>query len=333
MKKLLLTSIALVALLALVVGSLPAAAADPPVKTTASITGNAVPPGVKAKWEAAGPGMTMANGLPPTFTPSPAASPTSSTNEVCVWAVVTDTMGIANISGAFIDVYEPLNRGDTTPTKFKLEMYLTNVTDLATIQAAVAAAVAAGQLTPAQQADINAEILKFEALAFFGCWNYDVHQFSGPYSIVANAVNKQGATGSMTNAILIRSIVALALDFTAVDYGPILPGVDKWVSGDEIFDTAAAPTVWNRGNDPGAIHVVSSPMTGATFGKQIINFDVMLSSLVRTPVHYLAGQVATPGGKVLPCSPTQIDFSIMAPATAPNDVYSGLMTLTIVEDP
>jgi len=334
-KKLLLTSIALVALVALIVGSLPAGAAgpDPSAKTTAQITGAGAAPGVKAKWEAAGTGMTMANGIPPVFTPSPATSPTLSTNQVCVWAIVTDTMGINNISGTFIDVFEPASPGQTPPTKFKLEQYLTPVTDLATIQAAVAAAVAAGQLTPAQQADINAEILKFEAVAFTGCWNYDVHQLSGAYDIVANAVNKQGTTGSLRNRINIVSIVALAIDFTAVDYGAILPGVNKFVSGDENFGTANAPTVWNRGNDPGRLNIVSSPMTGATFGKQIIDFDVMLSTLSRTPLDYVAGQVASPIGTLVPCSPTQIDFSIMAPLTAPNDSYTGLMTLTIVHAP
>lgn len=335
MKKLLLTSIALVALVALIVGALPASAEDP--TTVAQITGQSTKPGVKAKWELAGPGMTLASPKPffttPTFTPSPAASPTSSTNEVCVWAIITDTMGINNISGAFIDVFEPPTQGSTTPTKFKLEQFLTNITDLATLRTAMAAGVASGQLTAAQQADIDDEILKFEALAFRGCWNYDVHQFAGPYDIVANGVNKQGTTGSLTNRINIVSIVALALDFTNVDYGSILPGVKKFVSGDENFGTAGAPTVWNRGNDPGNLNIVSTPMTGVSFGKQIVNFDVMLSTLSRTPIDYLANSVVTPTGKLQPCSPTQIDFSITAPATAPNDTYRGLMTITIVHDP
>lgn len=331
-KKILLTSIVLVALLALAVGSLPAAAADPPssATTVAQITGSSMAPGVKAKWElpGAGSGVTMTSGR--VFTPIPATNPTTSTNPICVWAIVTDTVGINNISGTFIDVYEPAVIGGP-PTKFKLEQYLANETNLTTIRAAVAAGVASGQLTTAQQADIDEEILKFEALAFFGCWNYDVHQLSGTYEVRANAVNRQGATGTLANTLTITSIVSLLVDFTSVNYGNILPGVNKFVSGDGNLATPLAPTVWNRGNNPGALNIVSSPMTGVSFGKQIINFDVMLSSLVRTPVDYLAGQVAVPLGALQPCSPTQIDFSIMAPATAPNDTYNGTMTITIVE--
>ncbi|MCL5024943.1 MAG: hypothetical protein M1531_00370 [Chloroflexi bacterium] len=334
MKKRLLIPFALLAVLAMLLTSLPAAA-DPPVPTqkvttTAQITGDGAKPGIKAKWELPSHDMSLPGvGIPPVFVPPAYPNPA----DVCVWAVVTDTMGIANISGVFFDVWEPATPGEDPPTKFKIQVHMVNVTDTVAIEAAKTAAVNSGQMTSAQKTEIDEEILKFEALAYKGCFDYDVHQLSGKYKIVATVTNNQGATGSKTNYIMIDSIVSLAIDFTVVDYGSILPGVDKWKSGDGDFTTVDKPTVWNRGNNPGALNIVSSPMTGITYTKVITVFDVMLSSLSPTPKTYYASQVVTPDGKLQPCNPTQIDFSIHAPSNAPQDAYTGTMTITIVEDP
>lgn len=316
MKKYLM--LGLVVALVLSAAVLPALA-QTQVTTSATITGSGAPPVIEAKWElspnddAGLPGIQIWPNPAPAFT------------DICIFAVVSDPHGIADVTATYGDVYHP-------DGSLKVQVHMAREADPAAIQNAIDAAAATGQIDSATKANLEYLIQKHLAELWWGCFVYEVHQPAGIYDVNVWAVDQAGAQSQpLVNQFEVFSIVVLDLDFTHVNYGAILPTSVKWVGGDDFFvDGDGRPTVWNRGNDPAMLRVRSSSMVGATYGKLIEAFDVELLGQQEV---YVAGQWVDLFGPLIPCNPVQIDFSVHAPSGTPADTYNGTMTIQIGHAP
>lgn len=308
----------LVVALALSAVAMPAMAQQE-VTTSAQITGSGAPPVVEAKWELSANDDPTLPGIQ--IWPNPAPD----TTEICIFAVVSDPHGISDITATYGDVYHP-------DGSLKVQVHMGLETDPATIQSAIDAAYATGQIDLAMKDHLEYLIEKHLGVLWWGCFLYEVHQMSGLYSVEVWSVDQSGAQSvPLVNNFEVYSIVVLAIDFDHVNYGYILPTTDKWVGGDDNFNPGdGRPTVWNRGNDPAMLRVHSTQMTGGTYGKVIEQFDVELLDQQEV---YFASQWVDLWGPLIPCNPVQIDFSIHAPAGTPADIYTGLMHIEIAHAP
>lgn len=309
------------------------------VDTVAVIDGAGLVPFVKAKWEVGPrgdddptrPGVQVIPNLSSIVNGQVATGETT----ICVYAVVTDPNGPNDISDVFFDVYEPAAHC-AAPTVFKVQVHMTNLFCGPTAQDLVRNAYNAGIMT--LNTGVTLEDLLWEldcakggAHLWYGCFTYHTClQPDGTYGIYVRAVDSDGGVGELYNADLeIASVVALKADFATVNYGAIKPSVRKMIGGDENFGTADRPTLVNLGNDPAQLYVTSSALTGDTYGKLITDFDIEFRGQYLT---YVAGQrVNLDGvyGPLVRCTPTQIDFSILAPYGIPQDTYRGTILIEI----
>jgi hypothetical protein len=334
MKKLL--TVLLVVAFALVTAA-PALAQGPTTgqaTTEAVVTGAGKPPIIKAKWEWSPNDDPSRPGIQIWPNPAGPKPGQGGQTEIWVWAVVTDTNGIGDITGVYFKVFEP--GGDRCnqpgpcaacpePNVEKVQVHMVKETNW---EAAKQHALATGQLTPAQAAELDEELSKHAAEMWVGSWVYEVHQPAGDYCIEVTAVDQAGNKTKLGDCILIESIVVLAIDFDTVDFGEIVPRAEKWVMGNDTFEPGdGRPTVWNQGNDPASLRVHFTPMVGAQEGKTIEQFNVQLMS---QRVDLKASEWATLEGPILPCTPVQIDFSIHPPEFLPADSYSGTVELEMV---
>lgn len=286
------------------------------VTTSAQITGTGAPPTVPFSW---GISANM-----PTY-------PTVNINckvETCFeWVgVISDPFGVGNITGAFFDVRNP----DGT---LKIQVHMTQVTDPATIAALIASGVANGSIDAGQAAEINTQLEKLQSVIYVGSWCYDVHQYSGTFTVNTFGTDRAGVVSapSVRNADLLAK-VCLAIDFAnGINFGGIIPDVEKVVRGDDNFqDGDGLPTVWNQGNTPASLQISNTDMTGATWGKKITHFD---AKLLGQYVQYGSGYgipTVTLNGPLCTCTPRQIEFSVLATSPINVDSYSGTMNITMI---
>ncbi|MCL4533558.1 MAG: hypothetical protein M1370_00135 [Bacteroidetes bacterium] len=324
MKRLLLIPVTLLIVLTMLMSVLPAAAdGDPTVPTKAVVGQGNTPPKIEAKWELAGQNTTwlgVDNGKQ-VFLPSPA--PALST--ICVYAVVSDPAGVGDITAAYADVYHP-NNGS-----LKVQIHQVLLSDFAQVTNLVNRAVATEQIssTLASQLLWMLDPTKNQAQLWWGCFQYEVHQPAGDYRVSEWAIDRGSARSiPLDNFFEIVPFSTLAIDFSAVDFGTIVAGQKKVVAGDDVFlQDDGKPTVWNKGNAGAGMTVVNTPMTGTQFGKVITNFDVQLFDQY---VEYTARQVVTLVGPLMPCTPVQIEFSVLPPIDLAPDTYLGQIKLTIL---
>lgn len=321
--------LALLMVLSMILVALPAYA-DPNgnVTTTAQVTGVGQPPVVEQKWELATGAMTQ--GTDQIFTPDPTPG---ALNGFDVWTLVSDPFGIDNISAVYADIYKP---GKTPPgDPYYKQVHCSVVTyldtNVAVVNSAIDAGIAHGSIS------VAAGLAKDNLYKhIWQAWNCHV-----PYSI-CNPVDEPGnwhvnawasdgigtVSAGKWNQYTISPVKALALDFTAIDYGPIRPGLSKWIRGDVIFLISdGMPTVQIRGNIAGTLKVASSQMVGVALKKIIDNFDVKLGT--GPDVTYNSTSPATPLGPIDPCVTTQMDFSIHPDVGIPADTYNGTMVVSL----
>lgn len=244
--------------------------------------------------------------------------------EICVTAVITDPNGIGDIQYVYFRVYEPCSED------VKVRVDMSKVTHPTLIEKYKHDGFDTGQLTQEQVDDINEEIDCGQAAMYRGCWEYDNHQVAGCYRIVVHAVDKFGNSTMMENKVCIRSIVVLALDFTAVDFGAIVPGGHKWILGDAKFVQGdGLPTVWNRGNDPASLCVHFTEMVGQELGEKITRFDCKLLDQAK---NFCASVWDRMDGPIEPCTPLMIKFSIRPPTILTADNYVGAINFQMVHE-
>lgn len=317
------------------------------VPTEAVITGTGSPPIVKAQWELPDDDPTIA-GTQVDIVPS-------GDKEVTVYIVVTDPNGRADIAQVFADVYHPDGSFKFQVSAVKLDP--ANPDEVTAMEDAKAAAVAAETGTwttnvpemlldptllpttiePITQevADwIDEEIFNTEtAYMYKATFPMSYHQPAGVYTVQTWATDKAGTQSfHIVSWFLWVPTKVLELDFTALNFGEIVPCVEKIIAGDYemVYPAGPAPpvmpTVKNEGNLPLTIGVHSTAMLGVTKGKTIENFDAKFKD---EKIAYTASTDTWFTNPLGLCETEKICFSVHAPEGTPEDTYLGELTMLV----
>lgn len=316
------------------------------VPTTATITGSGSPPIIKAQWE-----------LPDDY---PAIAGTqvdivpSGTKMMYAYIVVMDPNGRGDIAQVFCDVYHP----DGT-FKFQVHGVLLDPTvsdDMAEMEEAKAAGVAAETgtwttnvpemlldptLAPVPAEPITQDVADWLDEEIFNtetAYMYkaeipmEYHQPCGRYTVESWATDQSGEQslrlGSWYEWVETK---VLELDFTSIDYGEVVPCIEKIVPGDYVLETAGPappvkPTVKNEGNIALTIGVHSTAMVGDATGKTIEDFDTKFRD---EKIQYVACEDTWFANPLDLCSTEKIIFSVHAPVGTPSDTYRGELTMLV----
>jgi hypothetical protein len=164
----------------------------------------------------------------------------------------------------------------------------------------------------------------------------------------------------LTNTFDYLSVQALVLDFGSINWGTLNINAENKITGDNSMSTTNSPTIENLGNAEAMVQINSTPLTGATYGKKIVNFDAAMNQLATSDTYgsltvqhgymqYNANNNATinvgtdpsPSIAVIaapsnvpvmlpPCSTAQIDFSVVPYGASPADSYTGSMIISLL---
>ena len=318
---------AIVATMMVAVMMLPAVAV--PATTQAQVTGAGSPPVIEEKFELNDDGDPLHVTAGTQVLPVPDAN-----KEVCVYVVAQDPNGAADINRIWITVDNPdgveVANGDTLNAE---------ITELSYADACTAtqAAVDQGLIDSARRDVINAHIYASEWRMWQFCFELSNCDISGAYTVNANANDNAGGTGTFVNIFDYLSIKELALDFSAIDYGQIVPGVKQIVSGDPNFGTAP-PTVRNRANDPFKLQISATDMTGADPNNVILatNLDAHVygvdasGSAIDEEMNLDYDPGVTFNPLIDTCATETIDFSLLQDMICA-DTYTGLITIEPVD--
>lgn len=281
------------------------------VPTQAYVSGSGTPPFFKWKWEL------------PDEDPAPCTQiwPTPfGVKVVTTYMVATDPNGANDIMKVFIKVFHP----DGTE-KYQIEAE--ELPKDGEIISAIDQGVLNGCIDPAVAADMKYELGKCEARAWKACFEMHYHQPHGNYKVTAYAVDTAGNWGEFSNTFYYFSLKYLAIDFAGgLDFGEIVPCVEKIISGDTNMGTPQKPTVQSGGNDPLLIKVHFTKMVGTTLGKEIEDFD---AKFLGEKLVFKACVWVEFTNPLEACHTEQIDFSVHAPMGTPADTYIGTLHIAI----
>jgi len=336
MKKVLAILLALALVLSFTAIPVMAEVQEEEVLTSGVIAGGSSPPVIKAKWELPDddPVKHRCQIIPPPGTWDPTTGDeTEGVNPLVVWAVVRDDEGIDDIMTVQNEVLEP----DGT---MKWQAKMTEVTDPEVIEAAKAAAVNSTQITQAEADEIDTELSKREAKIYCYEGEIDTHQPAGMYTAIVYATDKGGETSEkVSNTFEVISILAFAIDFDLVDWGPMKPLTKDQVSGNEVMEpmpNAAGlnknpPTIKNLGNDPLRLKLKFDPMIGEVQKKVIDRFDATFMGSTKDPIMAGSWYTFPTTTKLERCHATQIDFSVTPGELVTTDTYKGKVYVTVVD--
>lgn len=339
MKKLLGALIAIVAVLAL---TIPAAAADVGTTVTIQNGGGGTAPLVKAKWEVSSD-TNVENGDPSHLLPGVQIAPNmgfQATSSVLFWAVVDANNNVIN--HVYADVYYPAtgpvdgidangNPATNGALKFEIPLHVWGTGDQArdlfntaygatgntivTINQVDSNSRFNGDL-PTRLADLREELHQQEAVVWEGEWWFDNCELAGTYTVIINAETTSNQHGNLSNLLTWNALTAAEFDFNAVNYsanGPVAVGADVVVGGDGIWDTpiAAAPvpnkaTIRNAGNTYLKMTIKQDDMgLGFTSGQGWnVIYDARLGAGAFDPVNF--NPAVTKGGNLVGASATTL---------------------------
>lgn len=324
--------VALVATMMVAVTMMPAVAV--PATTQAEVTGSGTPPVFEEKFE------LNDDGDPTHVTAGTQVMPVpDGVKEVCVYVVARDPNGAADINRIWVTVDNPngveIANGDT--------LNAGEITELTPAETVVATQAAVNQdlMGSARKTVIDDHVSASEWRMWKFCFDMGHCYMSGNYAVTANANDNAGGTGSIMNDFEYISIKELAIDFSTINYGTIVPGVKQIVSGDTTFEDAGgstAPTVRNRANDPFKLQISATDMQGTDDNNRILatnldshvyGLDVPGGSAVDEELNlaYAPGILFSP--IIDTCETEKIDFSLLQD-TICQDMYSGTITLEAV---
>ena len=318
------------------------------VPTTATITGSGSPPIIKAQWELFDdypdvPG-TQVDIIP------------SDTKMMYAYIVVMDPNGRGDIAQVFCDVYHPDGSFKFQVHGVRLDPAVpADVTEMEEAKAAAVAAetgtwttnvpqmllntavepVPAEPITQAVADWLDEEIFDTETAYMYKAEiPMEYHQPCGMYTVQSWATDKSGEQSfRLPSWYVWVETKVLELDFTAIDYGEVVPCVEKIVPGDYVLDDPAGPappvmpSVKNEGNIALTIGVHSTAMLGDTTGKTIELFDTKFRD---EKIQYVAGVDTWFVVHQLDlCSTEKIIFSVHAPLGTPEDTYRGFLTMLV----
>lgn len=320
--------VTLVAMMMMVVTMMPAVAV--PATTQAQVTGSGTPPVFEEKFELNDDGDPTHVIAGTQVLPVP-----DGIKEVCVYVVARDPNGAADINRIWISVVNQngaeIANGDTLNPG--------EITELTHAETCVATQAAVDQdlMGSARKTVIDDHVYASEWRMWKFCFDMGNCYISGDYEVTAIANDNAGGSGTIVNTFEYISIKELAVDFTTIDYGEIVPGVKQIVSGDPNFGTAP-PTVRNRANDPFKLQISATDMQGINANNKIFatNLDAHVygkdasgGSAIDEELNldYAPGILFSP--IIDTCATETIDFSLLQGIIC-SDTYTGTITLEAV---
>lgn len=316
------------------------------VPMEAVITGTSSPPVIKAQWE-----------LPDNDFDTPGTQVDivpSGTKNVIVYIVVTDPNGRNDISQVFADVFDPYGNlkiqvaaewldphnpvHETEMKEAKVHAafsetgtWTTNVTEM--LQDPTLPPVPAEPITLEVEDDINEEIFNTEtAYMYRAIVPMEYCQVGGRYTVEAWATDRPGNQSfHLESWFLWVPTQVLELDFNAIDFGEIVPCIEKVVPGDYVMEPIGPapplrPTVKNEGNVHLAMTLRATPLVGVDKGKEITKFDAKFKD---RKTYFNACETTELPKPLKLCETEKISFSVHADEGTPADTYMGTMTISI----
>ncbi|MFZ2070897.1 MAG: hypothetical protein WAV32_04760 [Halobacteriota archaeon] len=297
---------------------------NPGVPTYASVIVIPKEPNVQYKWET--PDDTPGDGYTNVY-PIPGENVT-----VDKYVVVCDPDGKDDISNVVVRTFKPLGDGSAcncTPCNesnccepgdcvLKEESVATALDNRTACDDAVEAAYRTyGLLTADEKADIMKYLDNGTGWIYVEHNNFNCSDPAGNYTVCAQVFDHGGLFDCMANTFEYLSIIALAIDFSEVDYGNVTRNETKWVT---------PGNVKNNGNDPMDIVIESWNMTSTGGG-------VIPADKLDAKINVIEQWLALPPGVLfnvsLPgCVPTPIEFSLHVPTDTPEGDYTGCIRLT-----
>lgn len=367
MKKLLalLATLVLAASLAMALPPNYAGPDDPQtIPMSALISGSGSPPFIKYKWELPDdcPNEVGTQVLP-VLSDDPAAK------IMYGYVVATDPNGRNDLAAVYLDIFHP----DAVPEcgSFKFQIHNCVKMDLTSqktaIEQAIDDAVAAGIISGPRSVhgtdawEIMEELYNWEDAYIYKCeWPMSYHQPCGDYKVSAWAVDNSGESTphcsegdpnvcepgeKLENLFEFVCVTAVELDFTCgINFGEIVPSVEKVVTGDWDMGTPLHPTLKNEGNTYARVGLRATALQGSPGAQQknISNFDAKIYGYEWKPlgqtsvwsdqkIYFTADQEKWFDTEhVLPlCNSTKLSFSVHAPFGTPQDTYNGSMNVYI----
>ncbi len=327
MKKITATFAALLMVLAIYV---PMGAAQN-IPTTASVTGAGTPPVIETIFVLDDSG-DAAHVTPGTqILPTPGSGANAVQTTFWKYAVVTDGNGIADI----IKVEEWLTKADGVDTALVTTTEVTNYNEAMGI---LDSALAQDVITQAEydSAKFKLDPAKLSAKMYKVQNSLDNCDKPGVITVHFKAIDKSGLTTFETEGFDLLSIMAFETDFTGINYGTILVGVEQYIAGDDVWGMPGPSgenlnTIKNQGNTEFQISVQASDLSNGETPAQYISAECLSVELLGEHVYDLSTAKVL-AGMLQPCTPTQISFDITAPEGTSAGSYAGDVYLTIVSN-
>ncbi len=159
---------------------------------------------------------------------------------------------------------------------------------------------------------------------------------AGDYKVKISAQNLSGETVIGENDLRYLEITTFENDFSDIQYGLIKAGVLKTLNGDEIFDTATAPTIRNTGNTRLQIKITQNDFNlGKTDGVWNLEYRAKIGDQANF-LTYEPEQTTALSNLVELGQSVRSDFSILVKKFPPDDGknnYAGSMTLSADKAP
>jgi hypothetical protein len=276
------------------------------------------------------------------------------TADIQIFAVVRDEDGVGDIQVVNNIVYHP---DGTQKWKTGMDQLSYAIVDQgqvvdgankAQVDAAVAIAVASGQISQTVADDLLHELWQREAYVYWYQGTVDSHQPSCPHKVLVEAYDQDGMLGTHYEFFKMLGTMFYGLDFDAINYGNVKANTPDTVSGDfhmqELSGAAGTntnpPTIQNLGTEPFTLQLTpttmlpsnsQNPNTIDRFDAQFRNVYIDMADDGGSVPEWEGGETVTFSGVYLErCHWTKIDFSI-EPGALWVDTYTGDMTITVVE--
>ena len=254
------------------------------------------------------------------------------TKDVDVYIVACDPNGNSDIK----TVRAMLNWTNNTKTETKTAAVATLGSSCTSGKQALKNATDAGLLTLAECNEILDTINIYKLCKLYkATFTLDNCDTSGWYHVTATACDDCGC-GCVpeTNSFFYKSIVAVDIDFTKVNYGPISVGNPQTVPGNSIMQTPGValpvlPTVQNIGNDPMDVIISATDMAGSCGGVPVsIPASAQTAKVDGEPKQALSTTGVCFDTNLMCEMPAPIEFVLTAPAGTCTSTYTGSLTVT-----
>ena len=265
------------------------------------------------------------------------------------WVSLTHPVGVLAIDAASWRVYHPDGSLATTVAGALVDgtacaaLGATPGTSALTAGSMFAAAHATGQLGNAAITDPNTGIVSGcrDGTRILARGSFDLSRFQpcGEYRLSADATS-DGVVATLDAYFDVLCFHQLQLDFAAVDFGTLQPGIPKTIAGDAVFGSGPA-TVRNAGNGGFNLGVEITPLQEqvAAGGTVIDDFAAAfgldsnsLEWIDPLPVDTATWFSPTDAQTVCPGDEMPLHLTVRPTATIPSGTYTGSVVLLAMPD-